>query len=191
MDRRIKVLALISIVVAAAFSTVMVLATQALAKADTPGSVQQAVQPEVSSINATNDNGFMNGTIGFGGPRGMGGGFGGSSGFGGFGGFGENFINGTAQGYGSIQISSDFTNNVTSILNSSTDVQALFSQGWNVTSIRPVITSTLNGDGNVVTQATNANVILQGTNGRALVVVDLTTDKVTKIVTTTVNNDPT
>ena len=191
MDRRIKVLALISIVVAAAFGTVMVLATQALAKADTPGSVQQAEQPEVSSINATNDNGFMNGNMRFGGPREMGGGFGGSGAFGGFGGFGENFINGTAQGYGSIQISSDFTNNVTSILNSSTDVQALFSQGWNVTSIRPVIASTLNGDGNVVTQATNANVILQGTNGRALVVVDLTTDKVTKIVTTTVNNDPT
>ena len=36
MDRKIKVLALISIVVAAAFGTVMVLATQAIAKADTP-----------------------------------------------------------------------------------------------------------------------------------------------------------
>ncbi len=191
MDRRIKVLALISIVVAAAFGTVMVLATQALAKADTPSSVQQTIQPELSSINATSDNGFMMGNMGFGGPRGMGGGFGGCGGFGGFRGFGENFINGTAQGYGPIQISSDFTNNVTSILNSSTDVQALFSQGWNVTSIRPQITTTLNGNGNVVMQATSANVILQGTDGHALVVVNLTTDKVTKIVTTTVNNDPT
>jgi hypothetical protein len=198
MDRKIKVLALITIVVAAAFGTVMVLAMQTTPKAETPGSVEQAIQPEVSSVNATNSNGFMNGYMGFGGP-GMGGGFHGHGGFGGgcggfnggFGGFGENFINGTAQGYGQIQISPAFTANVTSILNSSTDVQALVTQGYNVTSIRPIVTSTLDGNGNIVTQATSANVILQGTNGRALVVVDLTTAKVTKIVTTTINNNPT
>jgi len=195
MDRRIKVLALISIVVAAAFGTVLVLATQSLAKADATSSVGQSVQPELSSINATSNNGFM----GFGGPEGIGEGFRGCGGFGGFdggfnggyGGFGENFINGTAVGFGSIQISSAFTQNVTNILNSSTDVQALFSQGWNVTSIRPIITTTLDGNGNIVTQATTANVILEGTNGRALVVVNLTTEKVTKIVTTTVNDNPT
>ena len=198
MDKKIKVLALISIVVAAAFGTAIVLATQSLAKADATGSVGQAIQPTVSSINATIDNGgFMNWNMGFGAPRDMGGGFfgcggfGGIGGFGGFGGFGENFINGTAQGFGPIQISSAFTQNVTSILNSSTDVKALFSQGWNVTSIRPMITTTIDGNGNVVTQATSANVILQGTNGSALVVVNLTTDKVTKIVTTTINNNPT
>jgi hypothetical protein len=54
-----------------------------------------------------------------------------------------------------------------------------------------MITTTIDGNGNVVTQATGANVILQGTDGRALVVVNLTTDKVTKIVTTTINNNPT
>ena len=92
MDKRIKVLALISIVVAAAFGTVLVLATQSLAKADAAGSVGQSVQPELSSINATSNNGFM----GFGGPGGMGdrfhscGGFGGFDG--GFGGFGEDLI---------------------------------------------------------------------------------------------------
>jgi len=59
-----------------------------------------------------------------------------------------------------------------------------------MTSIRPIITSTLDGNGNIVTQATSANVILQGTDGRALVVVDLTTGKVTNIVTTTINNNP-
>ncbi len=192
MDRKIKVLALISIVVAAAFGTVMVLATQAMAKADTPGLDLQSAQPEISSINATNDNGFNNWHMGFGGPRGMGDGFQGCGGFGGFdGGFGENFVNGTAQRYGQIQISSAYTQNVTSILNSSTDVQALSSQGWNVTSIRPQITTTLDGNGNIVTQATSANVILQGTNGHALVVVNIATDKVTKIVTTTVNDNPT
>jgi hypothetical protein len=42
-----------------------------------------------------------------------------------------------------------------------------------------------------VTQATSANVILEGTNGRAIVVVNLATEKVTKIVTTTVNDNPT
>lgn len=197
MDKRIKVLALISIVVAAAFGTVMVLATQSLAKADSTGSDGQSVQPELSSINATSNNGFgfMNGNMGFGGPGGMGERFrgcGGPGGFdGGFGGFGENFVNGTAVGFGPIQISSAFTQNVTSILNGSTDVKALFSQGWNVTSIRPVITTTLDGNGNVVSQATSANVILEGTNGRALVVVNLSTDKVTKIITTTVNDNPT
>ena len=191
MDKRIKVLALISIVVAAAFGTALVLATQSLAKADATGSVGQSVQPELSSINATSNNGFM----GFGGPGGMGDRFHNCGGFGsfdgGFGGFGENFVNGTAVGYGSIQISSAFTQNVTNILNSSTDVKALFSQGWNVTSIRPMITTTLDGNGNIVTQATSANVILEGSNGRALVVVNLTTEKVTKIVTTTVNDNPT
>ncbi|MGA3112245.1 MAG: hypothetical protein ABSE15_09480 [Candidatus Bathyarchaeia archaeon] len=187
MDRKIKVLALISIVVAAAFGTAIVIATQSLAKADATGSLGQSVQPELSSINATNDNGFgfMNGYMGFGGPGGKG------EQFGGCGGFGENFVNGTAVGFGPIQISSAFTQNVTNILNGSTDVKALFSQGWNVTSIRPVITTTLDGNGNVVSQATSANVILEGTNGRALVVVNLTTDKVTKIITTTVNDNPT
>jgi hypothetical protein len=190
MDRKIKVLALISIVVAAAVGAAVVLALQSTAKAD-PNAPASDVQATLSSLNATNNNGFMNGYMGFAGPRGTGGGFGGPDRRGGFGRFGGNFFNGTAGGFGSIQVSSAFTQNVTNILNSSSDVQALFNQGWNVTSIRPVITTTIDGNGNLVTQATSANVILQGTNGRALVVVDLTTQKVTKIVTTTVNNNPT
>jgi hypothetical protein len=192
MDRKIKVLALISIVVAAAVGAAIVLTLQSTAKADTTASVAQDAQPALSSVNATNWNGFINGYMGFGGPKGMGKGFGG--GFRGFGGgctaFGGNFFNGTVGGFGPIQVSSAFTQNVTNILNSSTDVKALLSQGYNVTSIRPVITTTINGNGNVVMQATSANVILQGPNGRAFVVVDLTTAKVTKIVTITVNNNP-
>ncbi len=191
MDRKIKVLVLISIVVAAVVGAAIVLAMQSTAKADTTGSVAKDAQSPLSSINATDNNGFMNGYMGFGGsPRGMGGGFGAFGESRGRCGFGGNFFNGTGGGFGSIQVSSAFTQNVTNILNSSTDVQALFNQGWNVTSIRPVITTTINGNGNVVMQATSANVILQGTNGRALVVVDLTTGKVTKIVTTTINNNP-
>jgi len=198
MDRKIKVLALITIVVAAALGTGIALALQSTVKGATNAPAAQAaqdVQPALSSVNATFanatcGNGFFSGYMGFGGPKGMGRGFGGPSCFGGFQGFGVNFFNGTAHGFGSIQVSAAFTQNVTKILNSSTDVQALFSQGYNVTSIRPVITTTINGNGDVVTQATSANVVLQGPNGRALVVVDLTTAKVTKIVTTTVNNNP-
>jgi uncharacterized membrane protein len=194
MDRKIKVLALISIIVAAAVGTGVVLALQSTVKADSTASVAQDAQPpSLSSVNASNCSGFITGYMGFGGPNGMGRGFGGP--FGGpfargFGGFGGNFFNGTVGGFGSIQVSSAFTQNVTNILNSSTDVEALFSQGYNVTSIRPVITTTINGNGNVVMQATSANVILQGPNGRAFVVVNLTTAKVTKIVTITVNNNP-
>lgn len=184
MNRKIKVLALISIVVAAAVGASMVMMLMATAKADTQSSVSQDAQPSLPSFNTTIGNGFSNSNTG--GPRGMSGGFGGPGGFG-----GNNFLNGTDNTFGSIQVSSAYTQNVTNILNNSTDVQALFSQGWNVTSIKPVITTTIDGNGNVITQATTANVIIQGTNGRAFVVVDLTTQKVTKIVTTTVNNNPT
>jgi len=195
MDRKIKVLALISIIVAAAVGAAVVLALQSTVKADATASVAQDAQPGASSINCTNNNGFITGYWGFGGPKGMGRGFGAfAGGFGsfgaGFGAFGGNFFNGTVGRFGSIQVSSAFTQNVTDILNSSTDVQALFSQGYNVTSIRPVVTSTINGNGNVVMQATSANVILQGPTGRAFIVVNLTTAKVTKIVTITVNNNP-
>jgi len=192
MDRKIKVLMLISIVVAAAVGAAVVLALQSTVKANTTASVAQDAKPALSSINATNNNGFITGYMGFGfgSHKGMGRGFGGPSGFGGFQGFGVNFFNGTVGGFGSIQVSSAFTQNVTDILKSSTDVQVLLSQGYNVSSIRPVITTTINGNGNVVMQATSANVILQGPNGRAFVVVDLTTAKVTKIVTITVNNNP-
>lgn len=171
MDKKIKVITLVSIVVLAALGAALLVTTELNpAKADT-ATVSQDVQPTLPSVNATFGNGFNGGHGGFG-PRMICGG------------------SGTFGGSGNIQLSSAFTENVTSILNSGTDVQALFSQGWNVTSIKPVITSTIDGNGNVITKATSAEVILQGTNGRALVTVDLTTDKVTKIVTTTVNDNP-
>lgn len=184
MDSKIKVLALISIMVAAAVGGALIFALQSTAKGQ-PTNVASDIQPSqttLSSINATNYNGTTGAFIGFGGPRSFGRG-------GGFGGFGGNFVNGTNGSFG-IQVSSAYTQNVTNVLNSSSDVQALLSQGYNVTSIRPILTRTIDGNGNVVTQATTANVILQGPNGRALVVVDLATGKVTKIVTTTINNNP-
>ena len=87
---------------------------------------------------------------------------------------------------GSIQVSSDYTTNVTNIVNNDTDVQTLINEGYNITSIHPVITTSFDGNGNVATKASTADVTLVGTNGRALVVVDLTQAKVTKIVTFTV-----
>lgn len=94
---------------------------------------------------------------------------------------GEPFRMGGFQG---IQLSSEFTQNVTNIAQSDSDVQDLLSQNYNITSIRPVITSIIDGDGNIVTTASTANVLLQGENGsKAFVVVDLSQAKVTKIVT--------
>src|SRR5208283_5320203 len=131
-------------------------------KASPAASVAQDAQlPQTSTVNATdNSTNWFNPSMGFGGFR-MDRGFAGPGMMGrqGFGGFGQS---------GQIQISSAFTANVTTILDNSSDVQALLTQGYNVTSIRPVITTTIDGNGNLVTQATSANVLLQGTNGRAL-----------------------
>ena len=184
MNRRLKLLALISIaVVLAAVATSLTLAMQSTVKADTTAAVASDVTstPTPSAVNAPNNGGlFITGDMGFGGPRGHGG-FGGPRGM-----FAGNFSSGMMPGgFGSIQVSSDFTQNVTNIVQNDSDVQNLLTQGYNITSIRPVISTVIDGNGNVVTSATTANVILQSTTGRALVVVDLTQAKVTKIVTTT------
>jgi len=84
-----------------------------------------------------------------------------------------------------IQLSSDFKENATNIAKNDIDVQNLLNQGYNITSIRPIISTTVDGNGNVVTKASTADLTLIGTNGRALVVVDLSQAKVTKIVTLT------
>jgi hypothetical protein len=83
------------------------------------------------------------------------------------------------------RVSADFTANVTNIAKNDSDVQNLLNQNYNITSIRPVISTTIDGNGNVVTKASTADLTLIGTNGRALVVVDLSQAKVTKIVTMT------
>ena len=151
---------------------------QSTAKADSANIVstdaQSITAPTSTSTDTTNvyPEGFNNGMIAFDmGPRfGMG-----HRGFGGIGGFRN------------IQVSSDFTQNVTNILRSDSDVQNLISQGYNVTTIRPVISTVIDGNGNIATKASTANVLMQGDNGsRSFVVVDLSQAKVTKIVTLTV-----
>jgi len=179
MNRKIKVLALLSVILVATIAASLVLAMQSTAKADSNNAVASDAESTLSSINATNIGGFfMNGDMGFGGPRGMG------RGFGDFGGNLSSAI--MPGGFGSIQVSSDFTQNVTNIAKSDSDVQNLLNQGYNITSVRPVISTVVDGNGNVVTKASTVDVILQSTTGRAFVVVDLDQAKVTKIVTLTV-----
>jgi hypothetical protein len=179
MNTKTKALLLLSIIAVALVAGSLIFLTQSLAKADTTTSV--ATDPgttPATSINASDNSpinfgGFgygpmargMESRFGMGGPRGMERGFGAQA----------------------IQISSDFTANVTNIAKSDSDVQNLLNQGFNITSIRPVITTSIDGNGNMVTQASTANVLLVGNNGsRSFVVVDLSQAKVTKIVTLTV-----
>jgi hypothetical protein len=111
--------------------------------------------------------------------EGFGGMGGGRHGFGGFGpgGFG---------GRGGIEESSDFTANVTNIAKADSDVQNLLNSGYNITAVMPTFKTTVDGNGNVATQATTAFVMLQnGTMGHSIVTVDLTQNKVTQIETFT------
>jgi hypothetical protein len=81
-----------------------------------------------------------------------------------------------------ITVSEEFKANVLNITKSDTDVQQLLAEGYNVTAVRPIIETTVEGDGSVVTKATRAVVMLtKDTTGYASVWVDLTSGKVTRI----------
>jgi hypothetical protein len=167
MNTRTKALTLLAIVAVAAIAGSLIFAMQPTAKADNnTAAVASDSEPTSTAITQTADNfTFNQGGMCFRGHGMMDRGFGGTRG---------------------IQVSSDYTANVTNIANNDSDVQNLLSQGYNITSIRPVITTTIDGNGNVVTKASTADLTLVGTNGRAFVVVDLNQAKVTKIVTITV-----
>jgi hypothetical protein len=86
-------------------------------------------------------------------------------------------------GLGATQISDEYKANVTNIANADSDVQNLLAQGYNVTAIRPQMTTTVDANGNVVMKATSAYLILtKDTSGRAIVQVDLTNSQVTRII---------
>jgi hypothetical protein len=179
MNSKTKALAFLSVITIALVAGSLIYMNQSTAKADTTTSV--AADSETtpsSSVNATDNdpnifNGFGNEPMAMGmeprfgiGHRGMARGFGGGL------------------GSGAIQLSADFTANVTNVAKSDSDVQNLLTQGFNITSIRPVITTSIDGNGNISTKASTANVLLEGNNGsRAFVIVDLSQAKVTKIVT--------
>ena len=110
-------------------------------------------------------------------------------GFGGMGFGGRGFGGGPmgafagSRGFGPIEVSSEFVQNVTNIAKSDADVQNLLAQGYNVTSVKPIITNVVDANGYVTTKATNATVILQkDTSGYASVSVNLEEGKVTRIV---------
>jgi hypothetical protein len=176
MNTKTKALALLSVIVVAIVAGSFIFAMQSTVKADTTASVATDSEITPSAVNASDNglngfNGFGNGPMMMGmqprfgmGHRGMDRGFG---------------------GFGAVQVSSDFTANVTNIAQNDSDVQNLLNQGYNITSIRPIISTVVDGNGNVVTKASTADLTLIGTNGRAFAIVDLTQAKVTKIVTLT------
>ncbi len=64
------------------------------------------------------------------------------------------------EAFGSIQVSSDFTQNVPNIAKNDTDVPNLLNQGYNITSVRPVINTVIDGNGHIATKAFSADLTL-------------------------------
>ncbi|MCW3996024.1 MAG: hypothetical protein NWE98_07750 [Candidatus Bathyarchaeota archaeon] len=174
MNSKTKAITLITVVLVAAVTVSIAFALQSTAKATTAVASDSETTSTPSAV--TQDNNGFNpqqvpaGEFGFS-PRGPCGRFG--RGYGGFGG-------------GAMQVSSDYVANVTAIAKADSDVQNLLNQGYNITSVHPQITTSIDANGNILTKATTAIVDLKGTNGRATVIVDLSQEKVTKIVTLTI-----
>ncbi len=172
INRKIMALTLVSAVV---FAAIIVIGGVWLAQATVS---TRTLQNSTTATATPDTNSTICPDIGFGG---MGGGRHGFEGFGkeGFGprGFGD---------AGGIEVSSDFTANVTNIASNDSDIQNLLNSGYNITAIMPMFKTTVDGNGNVATQATTAIVMLQnGTVGRSIFTVDLAQSKVTQIETFT------
>jgi hypothetical protein len=86
-------------------------------------------------------------------------------------------------GEGPITISQEYKDNVINIAQNDSDVQNLLADGYNITEVRPIINTVVQGDGTVTMKATTAIVTLsQNTTGRAFVTVNVEDGKVTQIV---------
>lgn len=86
-------------------------------------------------------------------------------------------------GFGPVEVSDEFEQTVVNIAENDTDVQNLMNDGYNATALRPVIKTVIDAEGNVVTKATSAVLILQkDTTGYATVTVNIDEAKVTQIV---------
>jgi hypothetical protein len=158
--------AAISLLLLTAFAAViggLVMTTQATVSNSTTSTVEDL------NGDANMFQGMIAADQGFGGEMGFGRGHGGHGGFMG--------------GMGNIEVSSEYTANVNTILDGDSDVQDLISQGYNVTSINPIVKNVIEADGTLATKATTAVVTLQnGTSGYATVNVDVEQAKVTQIV---------
>ncbi len=87
------------------------------------------------------------------------------------------------RGFGFIEVSEEFEQNVINIAKNDTDVQTLLDEGYNITAVRPIIKTVVEADGTVATKATSAIVVLEkDTTGCASVWVDIEQAKVTEIV---------
>lgn len=88
-------------------------------------------------------------------------------------------------GFAPVEISAEYEANITNTAKNDTDVQNLLAQSYNITAIRPMVKSVVDGNGYVTTKVTTAVVLLEkGTSGYASVLVDLEQGKVTEIVIT-------
>jgi hypothetical protein len=164
-------LTLLTVVAFAAIMGGFLLTTKA---ADTTSTTDTNTATPTANGNGMDFPPWNNGSMGFGRPE-FGGGPGpgprGGRGFGGFGGF------------GSVEVSAEFVQNVTNIAKSDADVQKLLADGYNITSVRPIIKTVVDAEGGVVTKATSAVVMLQkDTTGLATVTVNIEEAKVTQIV---------
>ncbi len=174
IERKTVTLALLLITACAAVIGGFIVTAHATDTNSTLTSSTSSTTATASDSNASNlqlwgMNGMMTGDQGFGGAMGPGRGHGGFMG-----------------GMGNIEVNSEYTANVTAILNSDTDIANLITQGYNVTSINPMVKNVIEGDGTIATQATTAIVTLQnGTSGYATAYVDLSQAKVTQIVIVT------
>jgi hypothetical protein len=183
INKKIMALTVLTLVALTAVVGGFLLTTQAT---DTSGTTETTTANTTTVITDNNCSAIPDwdiGGIGFGRW-----GFGGGSGHrcrGEFGGFGPGFI--------PVEVSAEFEEKVTNIAKSDTDVQQLLDEGYNVTRVMPIVKTIIDGDGNVVTKATNATVMLEkDTTGRAIVSVDLEQEQVTQIIilTRTVINKP-
>lgn len=85
-------------------------------------------------------------------------------------------------GYRFIEVSEEFEENVINIAKNDSDVQDLLDDGYNITGVRPIIKAVVEADGDVVTKATSAVVMLEkDTTSHASVWVDVEEGTVTKI----------
>ncbi len=85
---------------------------------------------------------------------------------------------------GRLEVSDDYEANVMAIAESDADVQELLASGYSIVGVRPIVTSIVDADGDVVTRASSAIVLLakEDATGHAWARVDLDAGKVTKIV---------
>jgi hypothetical protein len=171
IEQKTKALTLLLITVSAAvFAGLVATAFAADTNSTTGTTTANASAAATTTLNATLTQ-LQFGDIGLiMGEREFGGGIGGSGqGFGGY--------------MGAIEVSSAFNQTITTILGNDSDVKSLITQGYNVTSMRPIVQSAISSDGTVATKATTAIVTMQnGTSGFATVKVDIANAKVSQIV---------